>query len=105
MNSPTTGASRKPTLAEHLILVVVAAVALVIDQVTKRLVENNIPLGFTVAPVSFVSPYLTLTRTQNTGAAFSILQNGGLFFIIVAIIVSALIVYYAPRLPAGDRIS
>jgi signal peptidase II len=105
MDSQTANAKCKPSLGEHMILVVVAIIALIVDQVTKRLVENAIPLGFTVAPISFVSPYLTLTRTQNTGAAFSILQNGGMFFIIVAIVVSAMIVYYAPRLPAGDRIS
>ena len=78
---------------------------MLLDQLSKRWVEANIPLGFTAIPVPAVSPYLTLTNTQNTGAAFSLFQNGGLFFIVVAIVVSALIIYYAPRLPAGDRIS
>lgn len=97
--------ARKPSLGEHLLLVFVAAAAMIIDQLSKRWVEATIPLGVSVAPVPFVSPYLTLTNTQNTGAAFSIFQNGGLFFIVVAIVVSALIIYYAPRLPAGDWIS
>jgi signal peptidase II len=102
---PMPDMTRKPTLREHLLMAAIALVALLIDQVTKRLVENNIPLGFTVAPLQFLSPYLTLTNTRNTGAAFSIFQNGGVFFIIVAFVVSGLIIYYAPRLPAGDRIS
>ena len=97
--------AHKPALRDHLILIVVAAVALVIDQFCKRWVEANIPVGFTLAPIEFISPYLTLTNTQNTGAAFSILRNGGMFFIIIAVVVSGMILYYAPRLPAGDRAS
>ncbi len=96
---------RKPALKEHLILIIVAAVALLIDQFCKRWIEANIPVGFTLAPVEFFNPYLTLTNTQNTGAAFSILRNGGVFFVIIAIVVSGMILYYAPRLPADDHAS
>jgi signal peptidase II len=95
----------KPTLGEHLILPLVAVIVLLIDQASKRWVEANIPVGFTRVIMDFLSPYLTLTNTQNTGAAFSLLQNGGMFFIIVAVVVTGIILYYAPRLPAGDRIS
>ncbi|MCL4505398.1 MAG: signal peptidase II [Chloroflexi bacterium] len=105
MDSTNGAPVQKASLAEHLLLLVVAIIAMAIDQVTKRLVENTIPLGFTAVPIEALNPYLTLTRTQNTGAAFSILQNGGLFFVIIAVVVSALIVVYAPRLPAGDWIS
>lgn len=104
MDSSEAPVARKPSLAEQSILVMVGVVALLADQVSKRLVEANIPLGFTV-PLPLVSPYITLTNTQNTGAAFSLFQNGGVFFIVVAVVVSALILYYAPRLPAGDWIS
>jgi len=97
--------ARKPTLGEYLLPLIVAAIALAIDQLTKRWIEATIPLGFTVAPIQFISPYLTLTNVQNSGAAFSIFQNGRVFFIIVAFIVSILIIYYAPRLPAGDWVS
>jgi signal peptidase II len=76
-----------------------------VDQVTKRLVEANIPLGAIVPIADVLYPYLTLTRTQNTGAAFSLLQNGNIFFIVVALIVSGLIIYYAPRLPKSDWLS
>jgi signal peptidase II len=105
MESIKTMSVRKPALREHLILIVVAGIALVIDQFCKRWVEANIPVGFTLAPIEFISPYLTLTNTQNTGAAFSILRNGGMFFIIIAIVVSGMILYYAPRLPVDDRVS
>jgi signal peptidase II len=105
MDSSTTNSTRKPSLWEHLILILVASIALAIDQITKRLIENNIAPGFTYVPIQTISPYITLTNSQNTGAAFSIFRNGGLFFIIVAIVVSLLIIYYAPRLQSGDWIS
>ena len=86
----------------YSILAITAGAILVADIVTKRIVEAQIPL-YTSIPV--IGHYLSWTHTQNTGAAFSLFQNGGAFFIVVAIIVSAVIVYYAPRLPAGDRLS
>jgi signal peptidase II len=86
----------------YSILAVTAGLTLLADIITKRIVEAQIPL-YTSVPV--IGRYLSWTHTQNTGAAFSLFQNGGAFFIVVAIIVSAVIVYYAPRLPAGDRLS
>lgn len=83
---------------------VIAIVAMVLDQITKRMVEADIALGASVN-IPGLSPYLTWTHTQNTGASFSMLQNAGGFFIIVAIVVSGLIIYYAPRLPADDWLS
>lgn len=84
------------------LLLTIALVCVIIDQVTKRLVEANIELYQTVP---FIDPYLNWTRTQNLGAAFSLFQNGGLFFVIVALIVTGVILYYAPRLPASDKLS
>ena len=105
MNPSKTEPTRKPSLGEHLILLLVAAIALSIDQISKRLVESNIAPGFTFVPIQAISPYFTLTNSQNTGAAFSIFRNGNAFFIVIAIIVSLLIIYYTPRLQAGDWVS
>lgn len=90
---------------DRALLFVVALVALATDQVSKLLVQANIPLGVTVPIAPFLTPYLTFTNVQNTGAAFSLFQNANWFFIIVAIIVAGAIVYYTPRLPPGDRLS
>jgi len=101
--SATHNMSASPNLFQRYgILLTIATIALVADIVTKRLVEATIPL---YSSVPFIDPYLSWTHTQNTGAAFSVLQNGGAFFIVVAVIVSALIIYYAPRLPTGDWLS
>ena len=97
--------ARNLTPLDRVLLYIVALVSLAADQISKALVQANIPLGATVPIAPFLTPYLTLTNTQNTGAAFSLFQNGNLFFILVAIVVAGLIVYYTPRLPAGDYLS
>ncbi|HQV26624.1 MAG TPA: signal peptidase II [Thermoflexales bacterium] len=87
------------------VLLVVAALALVADQVSKRLIEANIAPYQNTPIFDFLVPYLTFTRTQNTGSAFSLFPDGGIVFFVVFIFVAGLILYYAPRLPADDRLS
>ena len=65
------------------LLLVVAVVSIVVDQITKRLVEARIELGGVEQIAAFLSPYLTLTHTKNPGAAFSILQEGGAIFFVL----------------------
>lgn len=101
-NEPSTVPMNASLLQRYGILLGVAAIGLLADIVTKRIVEANIPLYDSI-PV--IPPFLSWTHIQNTGAAFSLFQNGGLFFIIVAVVVSCLIIFYAPRLPRQDWIS
>lgn len=105
-SNPPVAAAERPVAASFFrrygLLLMVAGIALAADIITKRIVEAQIPL-YTSIPV--IGPYLSWTHTQNTGAAFSLFQNGGAFFIVVALVVSAVILYYAPRLPAGDWLS
>jgi signal peptidase II len=107
MNGNATVTDEHPTAKttfsqRYGLLLIVALIAVLVDQLTKAIVIANIPL---YATVPFIDPYLNWTRTQNTGAAFSLFENGGMFFIIVAVIVTAVILYYAPRLPVEDRLS
>ncbi len=106
-NSPQVVAPRiQASLFRRIwVLLAVAAVAIITDQITKRLVEANIGIYDQVVITPWLSPYLTFTHTMNTGAAFSLLPQGGAIFFVVGIIVSSLILYYAPRLPVEDWIS
>jgi signal peptidase II len=77
-----------------------AAVVIAADQLTKRIVEAQIPL---YDSIPLIGEIFAFTHTQNTGAAFNLLANtGGGIFIVIAAIVSAVIIYYAPRLPESD---
>jgi signal peptidase II len=90
--------------SHNLILFIIAFIAITVDQITKHLVEIQINVGSSI-PIPITKPYLSLTHTQNTGAAFSLFQNGGIIFVVIAVIVSAVILYYTPKLPNDDRVS
>ncbi len=55
---------------------------LVIDQVTKWLVLQQIPPG---AEVPVIQGFFSLVHVTNTGAAFGLFQNNNLFFIVLAV--------------------
>lgn len=106
MQLPTFGYEPRASLLQRMwLFFLIAAIAIIADQITKRMVENSIGLLEEVTIAPWLSPYLTLTHTQNTGAAFSILPEGGYIFFIIGIIVTSLILYYTPRLPDNDHIS
>jgi signal peptidase II len=52
-------------------------------------------------PWPWLAPYARFLHIQNTGAAFGMFKDAGLFFTVVAFIVSGVIIVYAYRLPPG----
>lgn len=57
---------------------------LVVDQVSKYLVQINMLRG---ESIPIIAPIFYLTYIQNPGAAFGILANQTLFFVVVTVIV------------------
>jgi len=82
---------------------VVAAVIVVVDQLTKWAIVEWIPLYDKVPLNSF----LNLTHQQNSGAAFSFLANAGgwqrWFFVILATGVSAVIAVWIWRIRSESQ--
>lgn len=64
-----------------LLLLAVAAVIVVMDQVSKQWVRDNIPLGGSLPPTGC----LTIVHVQNTGAAFGLFIDQAFILSIVAI--------------------
>lgn len=79
----------------------VAALVILIDQYTKFMVRENLPVGAVWMPLDWLAPYFRLVHIENTGAAFGMFPAGGQVFSVIAVVVSAVIIYYAARLPAG----
>ena len=78
-----------------LILTLFSAVIVGIDQLTKVLVVENIPL---YADVPLLPGVVQLTYAQNTGAAFSMLQGQQwLFALIFAVFTAAIIWAYLKK--------
>ncbi len=79
-----------------------ASVIVLVDQYAKHLVRNNLAINETWNPWPALAPYARFLHIQNTGAAFGLFKEAGIFFTVVAVIVSLVIVVYAQRLPAGN---
>ena len=94
----------KDHIFDYLLLLFVGGVLIGLDQWTKALVRLNIAIGADWLPsgLSWLMPFARIRRTENSGAAFGIFQNGNLVFSILAVIVICLIIYYYPRVSRAD---
>lgn len=77
-----------------MLYLLLAAVLVAADQIVKALVRMNIDLG---EQVSFLPHVLGLTYAQNTGAAFSILEEHSWILTVVSLVVSVLLVVLLVR--------
>jgi len=79
--------------------VILAALIVVIDQITKYIIVQKFALHETLV----VTPFFNLVRVHNTGAAFSMLADAGgwqrVFFIVIAIAASVWVVWLLRRYP------
>jgi len=78
----------------------IAAAVIVVDRVTKLVVERRFGVGY--GPRQVLDHFLFLTVTRNRGAAFGLFQNFTLGFLAVSMVVLIGILIYYWWLPAGD---
>jgi len=85
-------------------LFVIAAVIVILDQITKEIVRTNIPVGESWMPWTWLAPYARIIHWTNTGVAFGMFQGNNIFFAILAAFVALAIVYYYPSIPEEDKV-
>lgn len=88
-----------------LSLIGLAGFVLIIDQVSKRMVVDQLVMGQTIAPVPALVPYFQITLSENTGSAFGFLPQAGDLFLIIAIAVVIGLVVFFPRIPDSARLT
>jgi signal peptidase II len=82
-----------------LVLLVIAAATLLVDQFTKYLAVTRLaPIGMWV-PIPSLANFFTFTYTTNTGVAFGLFKDLGPIFVGVAVVVIAAIVIYQREVP------
>lgn len=89
-------------LWERVGLLLVAALTLLLDQATKALVVGFLSPAQTWNFSPLLARWVSITYVTNTGAAFGLFPDQGLFFIVVAIVVVAVILLYTRRIPADQ---
>ncbi len=79
-----------------------AVLVFVVDRVTKAIVSATVPVG----TEQQVVPFVWITNTHNSGAAFGFAQEGALLllFTIGSIAVAAGLVYYVARTPVSAAV-
>lgn len=85
-------------------LLLIAAIIVIIDQLTKYFVRQYMVYGETWAPWDWMMPYARLLYIHNTGAAFGLFKNANPVFMVLAVIVSGVIIYYYPHIPSEEKV-
>ena len=78
----------------YILLAILAGTVLILDQTTKEIVRTQLALGEIWMPIEALRPHMHIVHWTNTGAAFGMFQQGGMVFTILAVIVSAAIIWY-----------
>ncbi len=91
-------------LRNYAFLFGVAGLVIALDQLTKSLVRQNLPLGGTWVPDGWewVFEYARIINWHNTGAAFGTFQGHSWVFTILAFVVAGLIIYFYPQVEEAE---
>jgi len=89
---------------DYVVLLLVAVIIVTSDQLAKIWVRANVPLGGDWLPsqLAWLMPFARIRYWYNSGAAFGLFANGNLVFMVLAIIVAGVILYYFPRVSRKD---
>jgi len=74
-----------------------------VDQVGKALVVDQLAIGQSWAPVPAVSNVFEITRSVNTGAAFSILQGANIPLLVLSLGMLVGLIIFIRRVPAAQK--
>ena len=74
-----------------LIIFILACFLILLDQLSKNFIVNHFSLG---ESKEVITNFFSISSHRNRGAAWGILQDSRLFFIIVTIIFIAILTYY-----------
>lgn len=104
MVKTTTGTPLRYAVNRLWLPLLVALMAIALDQVTKALVVRTWPVPQS-GQFSLIGTWLVLTYIQNSGIAFGLFQGiPQLFTVTSLLIVIGMTYYYLRHIPAGDRL-
>jgi signal peptidase II len=86
---------------QRIWVLILAGIILLLDQPSKRFIEQWLPIGQSWAPFPDYAHLFQITHTFNTGGVFGILQGWNEVIALVAVFVTGFILIYSWLLPAG----
>jgi len=91
----------KNLIKNYLFLFLIAGLVIALDQYTKSLVRTSLGIGEMWAPWPWLMPYARIVHWWNTGIAFGMFQELGSLFKVLPVLISLVLLYYFPRIPAN----
>lgn len=85
-------------------LLVIASLVILLDQLTKLWIIDNVVVGQTIPILPSLQPYLQITRTTNTGFAFGIGEGGSSIILILSSIITLVLLWMYNNLSEADRL-
>jgi signal peptidase II len=82
-----------------LVILGTAAAVVLLDQLSKRWIERNVPLYESLVPFPALEDFFTITHFTNTGAAFGLFRDQNILFVAIAAVVVLSIFVYSRYLP------
>lgn len=79
-------------------ILLIAIIVVVTDQMSKYYIESHMHLGMSIPVIENI---FHITYVLNPGAAFGMLEHRTSFFIVVALLLVAAVIYFYPRIPSG----
>ncbi len=86
------------------LVLLVAAIVVILDQLSKEWVRVNIEKYSYIIPIPQFGKYFVIEHVMNTGAAFGIMQNRNYLLTVVVIGVIVAILDYSPRIPPDQKL-
>lgn len=74
------------------------------DQLTKTLVTENLPLGQSWAPIPTIASIFKITHSANSGAAFSLFQGGNIPLLLLALAMLVGIIWFFAQSKPEERL-
>jgi len=95
---------KKASWFEKGLTYVIASTILLVDLVTKLLIESNLKINESYVPFESIEAFFKITYVSNTGAAFGLFPSGSKVIMVIAVIVSLVIIIYNQKLPANHAL-
>lgn len=94
---------RASVVRTFTVILPVAAVVFIVDRISKGLAESRLSL-VPGGSVPVIDDVLRFSLSHNTGAAFGVLQNQSVLYVIIALVVVVVSVGYYRYLPRNNHL-
>lgn len=82
----------------------IAIIAIVIDQIAKLWVVDNVLVNQTIPILESIQPYLQITRTTNTGFAFGLATGGSTIILVLSSVVTVVLLWMVSQTEEAERL-